>query len=94
MTNFDTEQNGPRTRRHSLPARIWGGVVNTLAALGTALIAGLGAIAIVLAARLVDAESGARRMGPFLYLFVAAMLIALFVAIIVQPESSLFGVPK
>ncbi|MDM8165621.1 ABC transporter permease [Roseovarius sp.] len=59
-----------------------------------ALIAGLGAIAIVLAARLVDAESGARKMGPFLYLFVAAMLIALFVAIIVQPDSSLFGVPK
>ena len=55
---------------------------------------GLGAIAIVLAARLVDAESGARKMGPFLYLFVAAMLIALFVAIIVQPDSSLFGVPK
>lgn len=41
MTNFDTEQNGAEPRRHSLPARIWGGVVNTLAALGTALIAGL-----------------------------------------------------
>ncbi|WP_397543885.1 ABC transporter permease subunit [Roseovarius salis] len=56
-----------------------------------ALVAGLAAIAFVFAARLADAEAGARRMGPFLYLFVAALLIALFVAIIVQPETTLFG---
>ncbi|QEW27762.1 ABC transporter permease [Roseovarius indicus] len=76
------------------PARVATDGFQISAVQAFALIAGLGAIAIVLAARLVDAESGARRMGPFLYLFVAVMLIALFVAIIVQPDSSLFGVPK
>ena len=76
------------------PARVSTDGFQISAVQAFALIAGLGAIAIVLAARLVDAESGARRMGPFLYLFVAVMLIALFVAIIVQPDSSLFGVPK
>ncbi|EAQ02416.1 hypothetical protein OB2597_20076 [Pseudooceanicola batsensis HTCC2597] len=41
MTHPDIEPNGGDPRRHSLPARLWGGVVNALAALGTALIAGL-----------------------------------------------------
>ena len=40
MTHPDSNPNGAEGH-HSLPSRIWGGVVNTLAALGTALIAGL-----------------------------------------------------
>jgi ribose transport system permease protein len=57
-----------------------------------ALIGALAALAFVFVARLTEAEATARRMGLFLYFFVAVLLVALFVAIIVQPESRLFGV--
>lgn len=56
-----------------------------------ALLAGLAAIAFVLAARLTDAEAGARRMGLFLYLFVAVLLVALFIALTLQPDTGLAG---
>jgi len=41
VTHSTNTTDGAGTRGHSLPARVWGGVVNTLAALGTAMIAGL-----------------------------------------------------
>jgi ribose transport system permease protein len=46
----------------------------------TPLVCGLAAIAFVFAARLIEAEAGARKMGLFLYLFVALMIVAVFVA--------------
>lgn len=70
------------------PPRV--GPVLTLAQ-GLALLAGLAAVAFVFTARLVEAESGARRMSLFLYLLVAALMVALAVALLVQPESLLFG---
>ncbi|TMV04273.1 ABC transporter permease [Ruegeria sediminis] len=76
------------------PARVSGDGFAISQVQAFALMAGLAAIAFVLVARLTDAEAGARRMGLFLYLFVAVLLVALFVAIIVQPESQLFGAPR
>lgn len=70
------------------PARVGAAVTLTQ---GLALLAGLAALAFVFTARLVDAEAGARRMGLFLYLLVGVLMIALFVALVVQPDSMLFG---
>jgi len=57
---------------------------------GAALLLGLFTIAGVVVAKLVNAEAGAKKLGPFLYLFIVALLIALFVAVVIQPESQLF----
>lgn len=59
---------------------------------GLALLTGLAVVAFVFTARLMNAEAGAKRMGFFLYLFVAVLLVALFVAAILQSDSSFFGV--
>lgn len=59
---------------------------------GLALLAGTAAVAFVFVARLVSSEAKSRDMGLFLYLLVVCMLIALSVAIILQPDSQLFGV--
>lgn len=84
----------PLAERYFLtaPARVSGDGFAISQVQGFALLAALAAVAFVLVARLTDAEAGARRMGLFLYLFVAALLVALFVAIVLQPESRLFGV--
>lgn len=61
---------------------------------GAALLIGLTCIALVFLAKLVDAEAHAKQMGLFLYLLVTAVLIAIFVAIVIQPGSQLFrGAP-
>jgi len=57
---------------------------------GAALLLGLTVIAGIVVAKLVDAEAGAKKLGPFLYLFIVALLLALFVAVVVQPESQIF----
>jgi len=51
-----------------------------------ALVGSLAAIAFVFAARLVNAEIGAKRMSLFLYVLVAVFIGAVFVAIIIQPD--------
>ncbi|MGB3830692.1 MAG: ABC transporter permease [Mesorhizobium sp.] len=58
---------------------------------GLAILTGLAVVAFVVTARLMNAEAGARRMGLFLYVFVAVLLLALFAAAIIQPEFHLFG---
>lgn len=58
---------------------------------GLALLVGVAAVAFVAAARLMNADAGSRRMTLFLYIFVAVLLIALFVAAVIQPEFRLFG---
>jgi len=58
---------------------------------GLAILTGLAVVAFVMTARLMNAEAGARRMGLFLYVFVAVLLLALFAAAIIQPEFHLFG---
>ncbi len=58
---------------------------------GLAILTGLAVVAFVMTAKLMNAEAGARRMGLFLYVFVAVLLLALFAAAIIQPEFHLFG---
>jgi ribose transport system permease protein len=58
---------------------------------GLALLAGLAALAFAFVARVVSAEADARRMGLFLYLLVVALMAALVAALLVQPDSALFG---
>jgi ribose transport system permease protein len=58
---------------------------------GIALLVGFAAIVFVATARLTNADAGARRMNLFLYLVVALLLIALFAAVLIQPEFRLFG---
>lgn len=58
---------------------------------GLALLVGLAAIAFVGVARLMDTEAHVRRMGLFIYLFIAVMVVAFFVAALVQPDFHLFG---
>jgi ribose transport system permease protein len=70
------------------PARV--GPVLTPAQ-GFALLAGVSAVAFVFTARLVNAEAGARRMSLFLYLLVAAFILALFAALALRPAGALFG---
>ena len=77
-----------------MPARVSGDGFAISQVQAFALIGALAALAFVFVARLTEAEARARHMGLFLYLFVAVLLVALFVAIIVQPDSSLFGVMR
>ena len=74
------------------PADIDGGGGFALSSIqGVALLVGLAAVAFVAAARLMNADAGARRMTLFLYIFVAVLMVALFAAAIIQPEFRLFG---
>ena len=56
-----------------------------------AFIAALAAVVLTFAARLTQAEAPARRMGLFLYLFVAALILALFALVGMQGDLTLFG---
>lgn len=55
------------------------------------LVGSLATLGFIFVVRLAVAEAGARRMGLFLYLFVVVLLLGLFVALIVQPNSRLLG---
>jgi len=59
---------------------------------GAALFLGLAVLSLVLTVRLVDAEAGAKRVGLFLYLFLAVMVIALFVAVLMLSDNRILGV--
>jgi ribose transport system permease protein len=54
-----------------------------------AFIAALGLVVLVFTARLINAESRARRMGLFLYVLVAVLIIALFAVVAAQGHSTL-----
>ena len=56
-----------------------------------AFFAALAAVVLTFAARLTQAEAPARRMGLFLYLFVAALVLALFALIAMQGDVTLFS---
>jgi ribose transport system permease protein len=56
-----------------------------------AFIAALAAVVLTFAARLTQAEAPARRMGLFIYLFVAALILALFALVGMQGDLTLFG---
>ncbi|MCA3449401.1 MAG: ABC transporter permease [Rhodobacter sp.] len=56
-----------------------------------AFFAALAAVVLTFAARLTQAEAPARRMGLFLYLFVAALVLALFALIAMQGQVTLFS---
>lgn len=73
------------------PARVSGAGLKVSPIQGMALLTGLAVIAFVVTARLMDAEAKSKRMGLFLYLFVAVLLVALFAAVLVQPDFQLFG---
>jgi len=49
------------------------------------------AVVLVFAARLMNAEASARRMGLFLYVFVAVLVLALFALVAGQGELTLFS---
>lgn len=51
------------------------------------LFVGIGALSVVFTARLIYAEADARRIGLFLYTFVALLLTAFFVAVLLQSGS-------
>lgn len=75
----------------AVPARIGAEGLDLTGTWGMLLLAGLAAIAFVFTARVTSAEGEARSMSLFLHLFVAALIVALFVAIVLQPDSLLFG---
>jgi ribose transport system permease protein len=56
-----------------------------------AFFAALGAVVLTFAARLTNAEAPARRMGLFLYIFVAALILALFALVAMQGNLTLFS---
>lgn len=66
-----------------------GGGISRVQALS--LLGALAALAFVVAARLIDAEAGARRMGLFLYVFIAVLTLGLFLAVAIQPDAQIFG---
>jgi ribose transport system permease protein len=56
-----------------------------------AFLAALAAVIFTFAARLSQAEAPARRMGLFLYLFVAVLILALFALVAMQGDVTLFS---
>ena len=56
-----------------------------------AFLLALAAVVLSFAARLVNAEAGARRMGLFLYVFIAALILALFALVSAQGDATLFS---
>lgn len=52
-------------------------------------LAALALVVLVFTARLINAESRARRMGLFLYVFVAVLILALFAVVAGQGHVSL-----
>jgi len=60
-----------------------------------AFLAALAAVVLTFTARLTQAEAPARRMGLFLYLFIAALILALFAVVAMQgePTSLSAGMP-
>ena len=71
------------------PARVNPGQMPLSAVQTGALLAGFAVLALVFTARLINAEAGARRIGLFLYLFIAVMLLGLFVVALLQSDGSL-----
>lgn len=57
--------------------------------LRAATLATLALVTLVFTARLINAESGARRMGLFLYVFIAVLILALFAVVATQGPLSL-----
>ena len=55
-----------------------------------AFAAGFAALVLALAARLINAEARAKRMGLFLYVFVAVLIVALFAVVAGQGDPALF----
>lgn len=56
-----------------------------------AFLVAVAAVVLVFAARLINAEANVRRMGLFLYIFVAVLVLALFAVIAGQGELTLFN---
>ena len=55
-----------------------------------AFLVAVAAVILVFAARLINAEANARRMGLFLYIFVAVLVLALFAVVAGQSDLTLF----
>ena len=66
------------------PARVNPGQMPLSAVQAGALLAGFAVLALVFTARMINAEAGTRRIGPFLYLFIAVMVLGLFVVALLQ----------
>lgn len=71
------------------PARVNPGEMPLSAVQTGALLAGFAVLALVFTARLINAEAGTRRIGLFMYLFIAVMLLGLFVVALLQSDGSL-----
>ncbi|SEM36199.1 ribose transport system permease protein [Roseovarius azorensis] len=86
------EATGALSEKYFLiqPARVNSGAMPLSATQGMALLVGFAALAFVFTARLIDAEAGARRLGLFLYLFIAVLLVGLFVVALLQTDTQLF----
>lgn len=66
------------------PARVNPGQMPLSAVQAGALLVGFAVLALVFTARMINAEAGTRRIGPFLYLFIAVMVLGLFVVALLQ----------
>ncbi len=55
-----------------------------------AFLVAMAAVILVMAARLINAEANVRRMGLFLYIFVAVLVLALFAVVASQGDLTLF----
>jgi ribose transport system permease protein len=66
------------------PARVNPGQMPLTAVQAGSLLAGFAVLALVFTARMINAEAGTRRIGPFLYLFIAVMVLGLFVVALLQ----------
>lgn len=80
------EATGTLSEKYFLlqPARVNPGQMPLSAVQVGALLAGFAVLALVFTARMINAEAGTRRIGPFLYLFIAVMVLGLFVVALLQ----------
>lgn len=89
--------NGPLLTRYLLDAPADGADLGLVLSplQKTAFLAALALAALVLTARVINAESRARQMGLFLYVFIAVLILALFAVVAGQGSLSLLnGAPS
>lgn len=72
------------------PARVNPDALPLSAIQGIVLLVGFAVLAIIFSARLVNAEAASRQLGLFMYLFIALMLVGLFVVALLQTDRQLF----
>jgi ribose transport system permease protein len=88
---LQTAQEPLLSRYLLIEPAIGSGAQTTLTAFQRNLfLVALAAVVLTFVARLINAEAAARQVGLFLYIFIAALIIALFALVAMQGEGTLF----